>query len=58
MYVEQKSGNLIGAARIGKVKFSKMGRTLHHGGLKFQSLKGAGFKSNYFCVETGEDYRD
>jgi hypothetical protein len=23
---------------------------------RFQSLKGAGFKSNYFDVDTGEDY--
>lgn len=36
--------------------FSKTGRTLYYRGLTFQSLKGAGFKSNYYAVETGESY--
>jgi hypothetical protein len=56
MYIESKAGSLAGAARIGRVTFSKTGRTLHYGGQSFQSLRGAGFKSNYYCVETGEDY--
>ncbi len=56
MYIECKAGRLTGAARIGRVTFSKTGRTLHYRGQTFQSLKGAGFKSNYYCVETGEDY--
>ncbi len=56
MYIECKAGALTGAARIGRVTFSKTGRTLYYGGETFQSLKGAGFKSNYFCVETGENY--
>ena len=56
MYIECKAGSLTGTARIGRVTFSKTGRTLHYGGQTFQSLKGAGFKSNYYCVETGEDY--
>ncbi len=56
MYIECKAGGLIGPARIGRVSFSKTGRTLYYGGHTFQSLKGAGFKSNYYCVETGDDY--
>jgi hypothetical protein len=56
MYIECKSGGLAGPARIGRVSFSKTGRTLYYQGRTFQSLKGAGFKSNYYCVETGEDY--
>jgi hypothetical protein len=56
MYIECKAGSLTGTARIGRVAFSKTGRTIYYGGQKFQSLKGAGFKSNYYCVETGEDY--
>lgn len=56
MYIECKAGSLTGSARIGRVTFSKSGRTLYYGGLTFQSLKGAGFKSNYYCVETGDDY--
>jgi hypothetical protein len=56
MYIERKSGGLVGPARIGRVSFSKTGRTLYYRGQTFQSLKGAGFKSNFYCVETGEDY--
>ena len=56
MYIECKAGGLTGGARIGRVTFSKTGRTLYYSGRTFQSLKGAGFKSNYYCVETGEDY--
>jgi hypothetical protein len=56
MYIECKAGELMGAARIGRVTFSKTGRTLYYKGRKFQSLKGAGFKSNYYDVESGEDY--
>jgi hypothetical protein len=56
MYIECKAGGLTGPARIGRVTFSQTGRTLYYRGQKFQSLKGAGFKSNYYDVETGEDY--
>lgn len=56
MYIECKAGNLTGAARIGRVKFSKSGKTLHYRGKAFRSLKGGGFKSNYYDVETGEGY--
>ena len=56
MYIECKAGGLTGTARIGRVTFSKTRRTLYYRGQTFQSLKGAGFKSNYYCVETGEDY--
>jgi hypothetical protein len=56
MYIEQKAGGLTGAARIGRVSFSKRGKTIYYDGRAFQSLKGQGFKSNYFEVETGEEY--
>jgi hypothetical protein len=56
MYIERKDGALEGEARIGRVTFSKSGQTLYYAGKKFQTLKGAGFKSNYFDVQTGEDY--
>ena len=56
MYIECKAGGLVGEARIGRVSFSKTGRTLYYRGLTFRSLKGRGFKSNYYCVETGDDY--
>ncbi|MET3496294.1 hypothetical protein ABIC90_003355 [Variovorax boronicumulans] len=56
MYIEAKSGGLTGPARIGRVTFSKSGATLYYGGKSFRSLKGSGFKSNYFEVETGDHY--
>jgi hypothetical protein len=56
MYIENKSGSLNGLARIGRVTFSKSGRSLQYGGRTFQSLGGTGFKANYFDVETGEHF--
>ena len=53
MYIEDKSEGLEGPARIGRVYFSKSGKSIYYRGLKFQSLKGAGFKANYFEVESG-----
>ena len=56
MYIEDKSEGLDGPARIGRVYFSKTGKTLYYRGQKFQSLKGSGFKSNYYDVDTGAEY--
>ena len=56
MYIESKAGSLTGPGRIGRVRFSQTGRTLYYGDQKFQSLNGRGFKSNYYDVDTGEDY--
>jgi len=56
MYIEYKGDGLIGPARIGRVTFSKTRKTLYYKGKTFQSLKGAGFKSNYFEIETGQEY--
>jgi hypothetical protein len=56
MYIEDKSDGLMGPARIGRVTFSKTGRTINYRGRSFQSLKGAGFKSNYYDVETGAEF--
>ncbi len=50
------AGGLHGSARIGRVTFSRTGATLHYQGKSFQSRKGAGFKANYYCLETGEQY--
>ncbi len=56
MYIENKSEGLNGPARIGRVTFSKTGKSLTYRGLTFRSQKGAGFKSNYFEVESGDSY--
>jgi len=55
MYIEEKP-DVTGQARIGRVRTSKTGKTLYYGGKTFESLKGAGFKANYFDVETGDEY--
>jgi len=56
MYIEDKSNGLEGDARIGRVYLSKSGKTLYYKGLRFQSLKGVGFKSNYFEIESLDHY--
>ena len=55
MYIEYKGEGLTGPARIGRVTFSKTGKTLHYRGRAFRSLKG-GYKANYFDVKTAEEY--
>jgi hypothetical protein len=56
MYIEYKGDELTGPAKIGRVTFSKTGDTLYYAGKAFRSLKGGGFKANYFDVETSEQY--
>jgi hypothetical protein len=56
MYIESKAEGLSGPARIGRVTFSKTGKTLYYQGRTFQSLKGRGFKSNFYDIATGEEY--
>ena len=56
MYIENKSEGLEGSASIGRVYFSKTGKTLYYKGLRFRTLRGAGFKSNYFEVASGDHY--
>lgn len=56
MYIEDKSQGLEGEAVIGRVTFSKTGRSVHYKGRTFQSQNGRGFKSNYFDVETGAEF--
>ncbi len=62
MYIENKSSEnatdpgLVGVARIGRVTFSKTGRTIYYKGRAFRSLHGMGFKANFRDVESGEHY--
>jgi hypothetical protein len=55
MYIERKAESLNGPARIGRVYFSKTGRTVEYNGRKFQKSK-SGYKWNHFDVETGDEY--
>jgi len=56
-YLELKSGfSHDGPAWIGLVSLSKSGKTLYFDDKAFQSLKGSGIDSNYFELETGDEY--
>ena len=56
MYIEDKSEGLVGPARIGRVTFSKSGKSIYYKGRLFHSLKGRGFKANYYEAETGAEF--
>ena len=56
MYIENKQESLDSAGRIGRVYFSKSGKTLYYRGQRFRSLRGSGFKANYFDIESGAHY--
>lgn len=56
MYIESKAEGLTGQARVGRVLFSKRGSTLYYRDQSFQSLKGRGFKANYYDITTLEHY--
>jgi hypothetical protein len=47
MYMEQKTGAKAGEARIGRVGFSRSGRTLYYGDKLFVAVGGRGIHGNY-----------
>ncbi len=52
MYIEYKGDDgIVGSARIGRVKYSKSGKSVHYDGKTFLTLSGTGFKSNYFDAD-------
>ena len=56
MYIERKGDGISGPAGVGRVTFSKSGRSLYYQGRRFQTLSGSRFKANYFDCESGEHY--
>ncbi len=54
MYIEDKRDGLIGPARIGRVTYSKSGRTLYYGGKSFAPV--SGYKYNHIDEEAGDHY--
>ncbi|MBZ5525597.1 MAG: 1-deoxy-D-xylulose-5-phosphate synthase [Acidobacteriia bacterium] len=56
MYIECKGDGISGPARIGRVSYTKSGKSLYYRERLFQSLSGGGFKANYFDAESGEHY--
>jgi hypothetical protein len=47
-------GELTGPGRIGRIIFSKTGKTIYYAGKTFNRWNGD--KANYVCEETGESY--
>ena len=56
MYIEDKSEGITGPARIGRVTFSKTGKSVNYKGRLFQKTTMAGGKANYFDSETRQDF--
>ena len=62
MYIENKSARppgqsgVRGPARIGRVRFSKSGKSVYYNERTFRSLNGAGYKTNHYDLESGEQY--
>ena len=54
MYIENKASGLEGHARIGRISYSKTGRSLIYGGSTFIPIQG--FKANFMNVDTLEYY--
>jgi hypothetical protein len=54
MYIERKDDGVTGPARIGRVTFSKSGRTIYYRGQTFHSCHG--FKCDYYDVDTEVGY--
>ena len=55
MYIEDKSDGLNGPARIGRVTFSKSGRSVHYRGRTFQKI-GSGYKYNHIAEDNGDRF--
>ena len=56
MYIERKGPSDNGPARIGRVRFSKTGRTIYYRGRQFLSTGDGSFGSNYIEIESDEVY--
>jgi hypothetical protein len=55
MYIELKEDGLRGWGRIGRVTFSKTGKTLYYRGRNLAPLEGHALKANYIDTNTGEE---
>ncbi len=57
MYIEYKGNDgIVGDARIGRVTIFNKGKSLRYQNQRFSTLRGRGFKSNYYDVETHKCY--
>ena len=56
MWIEYKGNGIVGPARIGWVQVKDKGKKLVYRDQSFGSLGGRGFKSNYYDVDSKEEY--
>jgi hypothetical protein len=56
MYIEYKGEEISGPARIGRVTFSKTGKSVYYQGRMFYKTARAFGKANFIEAETGEEY--
>lgn len=56
MWIENKSQGIVGPARIGWVEVKSGGKKLVYGNQAFLSLRGAGFKANFYDSDTHDEY--
>ena len=57
MYMENKSAQGLNAVgRVGRVHFSKTGKTIYYKDSVFHRLGGQGFKANYYDENTGDQW--
>lgn len=56
-YIELKSGHRDkGPAWIGRVQISRSGRTMYFNGMALKAIKGGGVGSNYYDLESNQQY--
>ena len=56
MWIEYKADGIVGPARIGWVQVKDSGKKLVYRDQSFRSLKGRGFKANYYDMDSREEY--
>jgi hypothetical protein len=56
MWIEQKTNGIVGPARIAWVDVRDKGKRLECGDKIFRTLRGAGFKSNYYDIAARDQY--
>jgi hypothetical protein len=56
MWIEFKGDGIVGPAKIGWVEVKDKGKRLDYGKQAFRTLRGGGFRSNYYDIATHEEY--
>lgn len=56
MYIGYNGNGLEGPARIGRVYFSKSGKSIYYKGKCFQTCAGRGYKYTFFNIDSADNY--